>query len=315
MAHSDPDERLVYLACQHIFRGPNSMVRKRKQVMSLIQRNQPALTDILREYNIDRTCNIAKSLLDDEIFHSNLRAKIRFPELFDVSPARSSKDIIIKSQTQPTIEEKEELAASKTRIGTDNSTPSLYPVYIHYRSQHIITTSIQRLLLVKHGWDCPEAVELTEWIKFLSQYSCELVTTKKPLDELFSNLCALRHSAVHRLRKTAVGVERLAENAQLFLETLDEVDRAERVSRLRRELKTAIEELQRNKDLLEGRYFAEIKEIQNERAALDRRLPTKEVGKGKERIPEECPELSNSDEELVESVVAVNGDDCPSEHL
>jgi hypothetical protein len=136
MAHSDPDERLVYLACQHIFRGPNSMVRKRKQVMSLIQRNQPALTDILREYNIDRTCNDAKRLLDDEIFHSNLRAKIRFPELFDVSPAQSaereaseaeaardeantlreitekegSKDIIIQSQTQPTIEEKEELA-------------------------------------------------------------------------------------------------------------------------------------------------------------------------------------------------------------
>jgi hypothetical protein len=62
--------------------------------------------------------------------------KIRFPELFDVSPAQSaereaseaeaardeantlreitekegSKDIIIQSQTQPTIEEKEELA-------------------------------------------------------------------------------------------------------------------------------------------------------------------------------------------------------------
>jgi hypothetical protein len=253
--------------------------------------------------------------------------------------------------------------AFRPKIGTDNPTPSLYPVYIHYQSQHIITTSIQRLveegcftyaqrhfpqLLVKNGWDCPEAVELTEWIKLLPQYSCELVTTKKPLDELFSNLRALRHSAVHRLRKTAIGVERLAENAQLFLETLDEVDRAERVSRLRRELKTAIEELQRNKDLLEGRYLAEIKEIQTERAALDRReqgatnmmvhgdqeclndiderlekvvhyfnlrVPSKEEGKGKERMPEECPELSNSDEDFVESVVAVNTIDCPSEHL
>jgi hypothetical protein len=52
-------------------------------------------------------------------------------------------------------------------------------------------------LLVKNGWDCPEAVELTEWIKFLSHYSGELVTTKKPLGELFSNLRALRHSAVY----------------------------------------------------------------------------------------------------------------------
>ncbi|KAL2802729.1 hypothetical protein BJX63DRAFT_440654 [Aspergillus granulosus] len=276
MAQSDPDESLVYLACQHIFHGPNSMVRQRKNVKSLIQQNQPALTDLLREYNMDRT------------------SEIRFPELFDVSPAQSAEreaseaetareeantlkeisekglsgDIIPKPQTQLSIEEKEELAASK-------STPSLYPVYIHYRSQHIITTSIQRLveegcftyaerhfpqLLVKNGWDCPEAVELTEWIKLFSQHSSELITTKKPLEELFSNLRALRHSAVHRLRKTTIGVERLAKNAQL-----------ERVSRLRRELKTAIEELQRNKDLLEGKDLAEIKEIQTQRAALDMR--------------------------------------------
>ncbi|KAL3465037.1 hypothetical protein BJX64DRAFT_297794 [Aspergillus heterothallicus] len=385
MAQSDPDERLVYLACQHIFRGPNSMVRKRKNVKSLLQQNQPALTDLLREYNIDRTCRVAKRLLDEQIFNSNLQAKIRFPELFDVSPAQNAEreaseaeaareeantlreisekelsgDIIPKPQTQASIEEKEELAASKIRINTDFLTPSLYPVYIRYRSQHIITTTIQRLveegcftyaerhfprLLVQNGWDCPEAVELTEWVKLFSQNSSNLVTTKKPLEELFSNLCALRHSAVHRLRKTAMGVERLAENAQLFLETLNDFNRAERVSSLRRELKTAIEELQRNKDLLEGKYLAEIKEIQTQRAALDRREqdatntmvqgdlqclsdvdrslakffhyfnlrdPIEEEGKGKGRAWEECPELSESDEEFLESVVAQKSVDCP----
>lgn len=90
MAQRDPDERLVYLACQHIFRGSNSQVRKRKDVMSLLQQNKPTLTDILREHNIDRMCNVAKRLLDDQVFHSTLRAKIRFPELFDVSPAQSA---------------------------------------------------------------------------------------------------------------------------------------------------------------------------------------------------------------------------------
>lgn len=87
---SDPDERLVYLACQHIFRGSNSLIRKRKTVKSLIQQNQPALSDILQQYNIDRTCNVVKRLLEDEVFHSTLRAKIRFPEMFDVSPAQSA---------------------------------------------------------------------------------------------------------------------------------------------------------------------------------------------------------------------------------
>jgi hypothetical protein len=90
MAQRDPDERLVYLACQHIFRGSNSQVRKRKHVMNLLQQNKPTLTDILREHSIDRTCDVAKKLLDAQVFYSALRAKIRFPELFDVSPAQSA---------------------------------------------------------------------------------------------------------------------------------------------------------------------------------------------------------------------------------
>jgi len=130
MAQHEPDERLVYLACQHIFRGSNSLIRKRKNVMSLIQRNQPALTDILREHNIERTCDVAKRLLEKHVFDSTLNARIRFPELFDVSPTQSaereaseaeaardeanavreitareaSREVVINSQTQPDIE-------------------------------------------------------------------------------------------------------------------------------------------------------------------------------------------------------------------
>jgi hypothetical protein len=90
MDPNDPDERLVYLACQHIFRGSHSQVRKRKTVKNLIQENERALTDILRQYNIDRTCKVAKKLLEDKVFGSTYRAKIRFPELFDVSPTQSA---------------------------------------------------------------------------------------------------------------------------------------------------------------------------------------------------------------------------------
>jgi hypothetical protein len=90
MADNDPDERLVYLACQHIFRGSNSQVRKLKTVKGLIEQNKIALADILREYNVDRTSNVAKKLLENRVFDSTLKAKIRFPELFDVSPTQSA---------------------------------------------------------------------------------------------------------------------------------------------------------------------------------------------------------------------------------
>jgi hypothetical protein len=200
--------------------------------------------------------------------------------------------------------------------------------------------------LVRNGWDCPEAVELSEWIKILRQYSSELIPTTKRRNEMFDILCELRHSAVHRLRKTAGGVECLAENAQLFLEALNDTYRSERVSMVRRELNMAIEELKRNKDLPEGRYLAELKEIQAKRAALDTREqdakkamadgdlqclndidksldkvfqllnpvgPVEEGGKGER--PVEYPDISDSEDEYFETVVAVNNNDCQSKHM
>ncbi|GFF67334.1 hypothetical protein IFM62136_06919 [Aspergillus lentulus] len=312
MAQRDPDERLVYLACQHIFRGSNSQVRKRKDVMSLLQQNKPTLTDILREHNIDRMCNVAKRLLDDQVFHSTLRAKIRFPELFDVSPAQSAEREA--SEAEAARDE-----AKAVREISERETPREVTIQSQVRPAN------------EESYEINEAVELTEWTKLLPRYLGEMATTKKRC-ELFHLLCELRHSAVHRLRMTAGGVERLAQNAQVFLEALDDSNRSQRVSMLRRELSMAIEELKRKKDFLEGRYLGELKEIQAKRAALDmweqnaknamingdsqclddtdkilaRAVQYLSPDEGKGKMPIECPELSDSDEEFLESVVAVN---------
>ena len=317
MLQSDPDERLIYLACQHIFRGTNSQVRKLKAVKGLIKQNKVALTDILREYDIDRTSAVAKKLLKSQVFDSTLNARNRFPELFDVSPTLSaereasekeaardeantvreisnrevSKDITVTSHTEvegeQTLGDNQVTSAKCSEQGrsTASAVRSLYPVYIHYRSQHMLLTTIQELLeescfefaqqhfpqlLTANGWDCPEAVELTEWTKILSPQSHPLINNLRfPLDAFIGLLRELRHSAVHRLRKTAAGIERLAENAQLFLEALEDTNRSEKVEGLRRELRSAIEELNRNKDLFERRLHAQLKEIQNKRSELD----------------------------------------------
>jgi hypothetical protein len=315
MLQSDPDERLIYLACQHIFRGAHSQVRKLKTVKGLIRQNEIALTDILREHDINSTSTVAKKLLESEVFDSTLKARIRFPELFDVSPTQSaereaSEAEAARDEANTVREISDREASTETAItprtkvegertfgdsfsakssAQDTSTAvavrSLYPVYIHYRCQHLALTTIQELLeescfefaqqhfpqmLATNGWDCPEAVELTEWTKILSQRSHPLTNTlKSPLDEFIGLLRELRHSAVHRLRKTAAGVERLAENAQLFLEALEDTTRSEKVESFRRELRSAIDELRRNKDLLERRLLAQLKEIQRKRSELD----------------------------------------------
>ncbi|KAJ9215062.1 hypothetical protein DTO166G4_3319 [Paecilomyces variotii] len=317
MVQSDPDERLIYLACQHIFRGANSQVRKLKTVKGLIRQNELALTDILREYDINRTSTVAKKLLESEVFDSTLKARIRFPELFDLSPTQSaereaseaeaardeantvreisdreaSKDTVVTSHTEVqgerTFGDNQFISAKCSDQDTDTAivVRSLYPVYIHYRCQHLVLTTIQELLeescfefaqqhfpqlLAANGWDCPEAVELTEWTKILSRQSNPLINTRKSsLNESIGLLRELRHSAVHRLRKTAAGVERLAENAQLFLEALEDTTRSEKVESIRRELRSGIDELKRNKDLLERRLLAQLKEIQRKRSELD----------------------------------------------
>ena len=45
---------------------------------------------MVHEHNIDNVGNSVKALLEGDIFASTLKAKMRFPELFDVSPAQSA---------------------------------------------------------------------------------------------------------------------------------------------------------------------------------------------------------------------------------
>jgi hypothetical protein len=90
MVKIPPDERLVYLACQHIFRGPNAQLRKQTKIKNLIQQNQLTIGGIIQEHDIDSVCQVAKGLLEEQIFESTLKAKMRFPELFDVSPTQSA---------------------------------------------------------------------------------------------------------------------------------------------------------------------------------------------------------------------------------
>ena len=48
------------------------------------------MRDLIEAHNIDNVCNAAKTLLEQQIFESTLKAKIRFPEVFEVSPAQSA---------------------------------------------------------------------------------------------------------------------------------------------------------------------------------------------------------------------------------
>ena len=92
MTRNPPDERLVYLALKNTFRGADAQLRKSRKIRELILKSQKNndVKDLIKEHNIDNVCNAAKALLEEQIFESTLKAKIRFPEVFEVSPAQSA---------------------------------------------------------------------------------------------------------------------------------------------------------------------------------------------------------------------------------
>jgi hypothetical protein len=92
MAKSIPDERLVYLALKGVLQGQDVHIRRGKTVRKIIQKqqNHDDIKYLIREYSIDSLCQTAKALLRDQIFESTLKAKIRFPEVFEVSPNQTA---------------------------------------------------------------------------------------------------------------------------------------------------------------------------------------------------------------------------------
>lgn len=89
MALTCPDERVVYLSCRSIFKQADAQLRKPKKIREMIQKRESMIRPLLQEHSLDAICGVVKTLLDGQIFESTLHAKIRFPELFEVSEAQS----------------------------------------------------------------------------------------------------------------------------------------------------------------------------------------------------------------------------------
>jgi hypothetical protein len=349
MAKNLPDERLVYLAFKGVLQSQDVHIRQEKKIRTIIQRqqNHAGIQHLIQEYGIDSLCQTAKALFRDQIFESTLKAKIRFPEVFEVSPGQTAEravsekeaarheDAAIQNVTdgQPNLSE---IAQGKLPITNQNQriesgmtsirrapvlalTPpdpqhplaptntthqshphitSLYPVYIPFSVQHRLFARLQTLLenacytfaskrlpdvLVREDWTCPESVELNRWPKVLLTYRAEfhessVAELAKPLDDLFSSIAQLRHTAVHRLRLTANRILQFVVDAEALVKLLRDDITLDVVTSIRQCLQTCIGEIERNKDLLEvsmattkAQYVAKREELEREeREALEK---------------------------------------------
>ncbi|KAK5019734.1 hypothetical protein BJ546DRAFT_1057918 [Cryomyces antarcticus] len=327
MAKNPPDERLVYLALKNIFKGIDAQMRKPKKTRELVQRHQHCtdLRDLIHEHNIDNVCNMAKALLEQQVFESTLKAKIRFPEVFEVSPAQSAereaseaeaakteadairgaaegrqgastlvegegKGILQKgNERQTSFHSSASQSRKRSFPHTTISVPSLYPVYLPLKTQHQVLVKVQGVLeracysfgqktmrdiLEKEGWDCPEAVELNRWPRLFllhqDQFAAdEIDELGNAFPQLLDSIAQLRHTAVHRVRVTVHRIEQFMIDSESLAKLLQEDTCAKTLSRLRRETQLSVDELKRNKDLLESRLAETVKKIAAQRAQLE----------------------------------------------
>jgi hypothetical protein len=205
----------------------------------------------------------------------------------------------VESPTPPAEPETEDPQPSRqsSSTGSDRYVPSLFPVYLPMRVQHRLLVKVQTSLeqacfdfaqrtmpelLQDKEWDCPEAVELSVWASAFLRRQCEFTkklaaasnnAAGKPLDVLLRSVADIRHTAVHRIRVSAEGIERFVHDAESFATLLgdggDDVSCVSLLTKLRHETRSTIEEIERNKDVLGAKLEETRKRIATQRAELD----------------------------------------------
>ncbi|KAL9614420.1 MAG: hypothetical protein Q9167_001091 [Letrouitia subvulpina] len=179
-----PDGRLVYLHCSSIFNGANAQVRRVKKISQLLEKHKASIKILTNEFTLPAIAGIAKDLLEQKIFESLPRAKLRYPELFQPSEtqeaeraaseaevvrveAEAAHDIVLTSDDEEgddrldsktsqlraepgrTLEARTETlynAQPTSPTHQARSIPRLHPVYLPFKTQHRTLVLVQSLL-------------------------------------------------------------------------------------------------------------------------------------------------------------------------
>ncbi|KGQ10248.1 hypothetical protein BBAD15_g4409 [Beauveria bassiana D1-5] len=127
-------------------------------------------------------------------------------------------------------------------------------------------------LMRSRGWDCPEAVELNLWAGEFARHPSLFDKNPDvgvPLRELFQSIANIRHTAVHRVLVQRKGIEKSLKDAERFMTLLEHTGQRDKISKLRRDTATALDELGRSKHLLRARLDETLQNITEQRKKLD----------------------------------------------
>jgi hypothetical protein len=161
-----------------------------------------------------------------------------------------------------------------------------------YSAQHTVLLTAQTLLeeacfafaqrympavLHSAGYDCPAAVELTEWATILTKHRFKLgaaatSSLKTPLfPALLSSMRTLRHTAVHRNPVSTAVVCQLVSSAADLAEVLQESARASLIREICGKVEATLKEAHTARQALTANAHRELEEIRQARQELNKR--------------------------------------------
>ncbi|KAK9772884.1 hypothetical protein SCAR479_10394 [Seiridium cardinale] len=324
-----PDDRPFWslvTACRAIFSGPKAQMRKRKSIRKEIVDHKSALRS-LGDIGTDGLVAIVRALLERQVFESDLKARLEFPELFQSSPERdalreaseleavqSVRESFEQGVSDGEDDEEDELpwlnrdvkAATNDNVSAHSSNPSLvaapqptsaaatipslHPVRLSYKAQHLLLTEAQIILeecfydfasqwlpflLMDEKCDCAVAIELNYWShlyrKHVEQIPLRALNLKgRKFDSTMAAINRLRHSAVHRIKLTGSDVRDLIKAGVDVALLLRDNQRAALLGEISAELSNKITSMELMKNDAEKTAVAKLKEIQKKREELDR---------------------------------------------
>ena len=139
-------------------------------------------------------------------------------------------------------------------------------------------------LLEEQQWSCSEAVELSGWTAIIPQRFASLSSEASSLESeeaITAVILAthpLRHAAVHRLRTSVKGVDRMLKNALNLVTALQDTQRKCRLHNLLMDFRATVQALELNKVYLENQLDEELRKIQQQRVALDEKEKEARLG-------------------------------------
>lgn len=103
------DGGLAYAHCLSIFSGANAKIRDKRKIIRLLEEHKADIKALTNIYTMPDIVVAVKGLLEDQIFESLPRAKLRYPELFQPLQALEAKKVapvakIVKPETKETHE-------------------------------------------------------------------------------------------------------------------------------------------------------------------------------------------------------------------